>query len=98
MAIEAAHLLVSGDVQGVGYRAWTERVAEQLRIKGWVRNLADGRVEILAEGERAALDALIARCKVGPRAASVEDVEVRPHAPSGAQSFTVLRTAITPAT
>jgi acylphosphatase len=96
MSIEAVHILVSGDVQGVGYRAWTERLARDLKINGWVRNLADGRVEISAEGPRAALDSLIARCRRGPQAATVENVATRPIAATGAQSFAVLRTAMEP--
>jgi acylphosphatase len=98
MTVEARHILVSGDVQGVGYRAWTERVARELGLKGWVRNLADGRVEIVAEGPRVALDQLIERCKQGPRAASVENVSVESSASSGAQTFAVLRTAPKPTT
>lgn len=45
------HYLISGRVQGVGYRAFTQRAAQQLRLKGWTRNLRDQRVEILAKGD-----------------------------------------------
>ncbi len=70
------HLLVSGVVQGVSFRYYTVEEARRLGVHGWVRNLADGRVEVEAEGERRALDALVAFCRRGPPAAQVDDVEV----------------------
>ncbi len=69
------HLLVSGIVQGVAFRAYTVDEARRLGVAGWVRNLADGRVEVEAEGDRRALDALVAFCRRGPPAAQVDDVE-----------------------
>jgi acylphosphatase len=69
------HLFVSGEVQGVSFRAYTVDEARRLGVSGWVRNLADGRVEVEAEGGRAALEALAAWCRHGPPAARVEDVE-----------------------
>jgi acylphosphatase len=98
MAIEAAHVLVSGIVQGVGYRAWTERNARDLGLMGWVRNLDDGRVEILVEGEKKHVDELIDRCYDGPRHAEVRNIEVHPAKAAGATSFAVLRTATEPMT
>jgi acylphosphatase len=70
------HLVVSGRVQGVAFRACTVDEARRLRLAGWVRNLPDGRVEAEAEGERPALEALLAFCRRGPPAAQVDDVEV----------------------
>jgi acylphosphatase len=70
------HVLVSGLVQGVAFRAYTADEARRLGARGWVRNLADGRVEVEAEGERAALLALVSSCEQGPPAARVEGVEV----------------------
>ncbi len=70
------HLLVSGLVQGVAFRAYTVDEARRLGVAGWVRNLADGRVEVEAEGDRRALEALVAWCRRGPPAAQVDDVEV----------------------
>ncbi len=69
------HLLVSGLVQGVAFRAYTVDEARRLGVAGWVRNLADGRVEVEAEGDRAALDGLVRFCRRGPPAAQVDDVE-----------------------
>lgn len=90
---EGAHILVSGTVQGVGYRAWTDRTARELGLTGWVRNLYDGRVEILAEAEREVLDDFIERCKRGPRYAQVDNVVVRKTGATDAPSFTIQRDA-----
>jgi acylphosphatase len=70
------HLLVSGRVQGVAFRAYTEDEARRLGVRGWVRNLRDGRVEAEAEGDRAAVEALVAWCRRGPPSARVDGVEV----------------------
>lgn len=71
-----AHILVSGDVQGVSFRAATVDEARRLGVHGWVRNVADGRVEAQAEGERAKVEALVRWCGRGPPAARVADVQV----------------------
>ena len=67
-------LVVSGGVQGVGYREWTIEQARALDIAGWVRNRRDGSVEILAAGEEAAISELARRCEQGPAAARVDQV------------------------
>lgn len=72
-----AGILIFGLVQGVFFRREITDLARRLAITGWVRNLSDGRVEVLAEGERSQLDALIRFCNVGPRGAVVRGVEVR---------------------
>ncbi len=71
-----AHILISGLVQGVLFRkALTER-ARDLRVTGWVRNLRDGRVEAVAEGERSRVEELLRFCRVGPPGARVASVDV----------------------
>jgi acylphosphatase len=69
-------ILITGLVQGVFFRREMTDYARRLGISGWVRNLRDGRVEALAEGERLRLDDLIRFCHVGPRGAVVRKVEV----------------------
>lgn len=65
-----------GDVQGVGFRFFAERHARNLGLRGWVRNRADGAVEVEAEGEAMALQQFLDQLRRGPRAAQVQDVRV----------------------
>jgi acylphosphatase len=67
--------LISGRVQGVGFRYFAERSAREWRISGWVRNLADGRVEVHASGERAGLDGFESLLRRGPSGAVVREFE-----------------------
>ncbi len=76
MSAARARLRVVGMVQGVFYRQSTADEAGRLRLAGTVRNLADGSVEVVAEGPRDAVEALQAWCRRGPPAARVEEVEV----------------------
>ncbi|MCX4190553.1 acylphosphatase [Methylophaga sp. OBS3] len=78
MGISSKHLLVYGEVQGVGYRAATEQQAKALQLQGWVRNLPDGRVEILAQGEDTALQNLQNWTEQGPEHAAVSKVIAQP--------------------
>lgn len=71
-----AHLYISGRVQGVYYRAFTQEVADSLGLKGWVRNLPDRRVEAVFEGERDLIEKAILKCKQGPPYANVTDIDV----------------------
>lgn len=86
-----AHVFVSGKVQGVGFRATTRREASQHGVDGWVRNLADGRVEAIFEGPEDAVEEMIEFCHEGSRAARVEDVEVSYSLPEGEDGFEVRR-------
>jgi acylphosphatase len=70
------HVLVSGRVQGVFFRDHTRRWATSLALTGWVKNLWDGRVEAVAEGEKESLQAFIAQLEQGPPASSVAEVTV----------------------
>ena len=86
---DAVHLIVRGRVQGVFYRATTEKTAQGLGLTGWVRNCPDGSVEIHAEGEKASLEELIAWCWKGPALASVLEIESNWVAVEGHTSFAV---------
>ena len=74
--MERVHLIISGDVQGVGYRFTAIEVARDLRLVGWIRNNQDGSVEIVAEGPKETLENLITWAKKGPALARVEDVKM----------------------
>ncbi|OYY72346.1 MAG: acylphosphatase [Sphingomonas sp. 28-63-12] len=67
-------IFISGKVHNVGYRAWAIRRAHDLGIAGWVRNLKDGRVEILAVGDEEAVTELTEECRVGSEFARVDTV------------------------
>ena len=84
-----AHVLVSGKVQGVYYRANTRETARERGVDGWVRNLDDGRVEAVFEGPEDAVEAMVEWCHEGSPAASVEDVEVEYGDPEGIDGFSV---------
>ena len=80
-------VVVSGRVQGVGFRAATRAKAEACGVAGWVRNRADGSVEAAFEGDAAAVAALVAFCRSGPRLARIERVDVREEASEGLACF-----------
>jgi acylphosphatase len=71
-----AQIFVSGRVQGVFFRDHTQRWASSLGLTGWVRNVWDGRVEVLAEGEKDKIEDLISRLRQGPPLARVDNLEV----------------------
>jgi len=75
MGKERVHVVVRGRVQGVFYRASTQEKAIELGLTGWVKNRADGAVEVVAEGDREELNELVEWCRVGPKHAYVTDVE-----------------------
>ncbi len=83
MSQTRVHLKITGIVQGVFYRATTHSTAERLGLKGWVRNLYDGSVEAVAEGEESVVNELIAWCRKGPSGAVVDNVDVRREEPTG---------------
>jgi acylphosphatase len=74
---ERLHALVEGMVQGVGFRYFVWHHAEELQITGWVRNLWDGRVEVLVEGPRPVLEKMLENIKEGPRGAQVSKVDAQ---------------------
>jgi len=84
-----AHLLITGRVQGVFFRMETKRAAEARGVNGWVRNLPDGRVEAVVEGEVDQVQSLIEWCGHGPARARVDSVDT--HQEPARNAFTDFR-------
>ena len=82
---------VGGRVQGVWFRASTRDEARRRGLDGWVRNLPDGTVEAVFEGEESALEGMLAWCRVGPPGARVETVEENRGTATGLEGFTIVR-------
>ena len=85
----ARRYVISGRVQGVGFRFFTEECAAREGIHGWVRNVPNGGVEIEAEGEAESLERFEQRIRHGPRGARVDQVEVHEGVSSGRSGFTI---------
>lgn len=83
MGIKQYHLLITGRVQGVGYRASASDKGQQLGINGWVKNLQDGRVEMLIAGEQLQLEQMIAWAEQGPRFAEVTHIDISEQSVTG---------------
>lgn len=77
MQVKNFHIFVEGRVQGVGYRRYSHKVALSLGLKGWVRNLKDGRVEIQASGSPSVLEKFLSDLRTGPLLAKVTDLKVQ---------------------
>ncbi|MFB6076212.1 MAG: acylphosphatase [Candidatus Aenigmatarchaeota archaeon] len=73
---KGVHVFISGRVQGVAFRASTRKKAKKLGLNGWVRNLSDGRVEAVFEGDKNKIEKIIQWCNHGPNIAEVTNVEV----------------------
>ncbi|HEX4769970.1 MAG TPA: acylphosphatase [Bryobacteraceae bacterium] len=85
----ARRWFISGIVQGVGFRFFVQNKAAALNLGGWARNLDDGRVEVYAVGQPAALDNLAAALHIGPRGAEVRSVEEHAATVENITSFSV---------
>lgn len=84
------HLLISGRVQGVYYRKNAKQEAKKLGLTGWVKNLPDRRVEVVAEGEEEKVEKFIDWCKKGPSLAIVRNVTIERQPPTGGfQDFNI---------
>jgi acylphosphatase len=81
--------LVAGRVQNVWFRDACRREAEGVGVTGWVKNLADGRVEAVFEGEQSAVESMVAWCHDGPPRARVSEVTVRDEMPTGESRFAI---------
>ncbi|PSP91214.1 acylphosphatase [Halobacteriales archaeon QS_1_68_44] len=84
-----AHVFVSGTVQGVYYRANTRDTARERGVDGWVRNLEDGRVEAVFEGDEESVEAMVEWCHTGSPRAAVDSVEVEYEPPEGESGFEI---------
>jgi acylphosphatase len=91
MELIRSHVFVSGQVQGVGYRASTHKMATRLGLNGWVCNLSDGRVEAVFEGEKQAIEAMLKWCETGSRMAIVQHLEILSERPQHLQGFQIKR-------
>lgn len=85
------HLLIKGKVQGVFYRASAKEIADELGLKGWIKNTNEGYVEVLITGDEEQLKVFIEWCWKGPRRAEVEDVIVTRKEEIGFGNFSVIR-------
>mgnify|MGYP002713079373 CR=1 FL=1 len=90
--MRAVHVIVSGRVHAVGFRAWTAEEARQLEVTGWVRNLRDGTVEAVFTGPEAAVEKMIDKVGVGPLGARVEHVETSKWDGGTFNTFAILST------
>lgn len=94
MTVKRSHVYISGRVQGVFFRGWVAERARALELGGWVRNLTDGRVEAVFEGETDKIDRMVALCHEGPAHARVDTVSNDDsHAADGLAGFEVRGTA-----
>jgi acylphosphatase len=75
--VKRVHLIISGDVQGVGFRAWVLWLAQELHLTGWVKNREDDAVELIAEGMKENLEEFVKQCQHGPEVSWVEHVDVK---------------------
>ena len=86
------HVVVSGEVQGIGYRAFIKRRAQSIGIIGWIRNLEDGNVEAVFQGESDIIEEIIAVCNRGPVFARVKNVQVFKEEPrDNLTNFSIIR-------
>lgn len=85
------HLIISGKVQGVYYRATAKETADKLGLRGWVKNTREGNVEIMANGSAEAVRQFIDWCRLGPPKAMVDDIAITEKEEMQFSGFSVLR-------
>jgi acylphosphatase len=90
--VRTVRVRIAGRVQGVGYRYWTERVAGELSLSGWVRNRRDGTVEAVFSGSSDEVTEMIQRCREGPPSAQVTSIDVVEGLPEPSPGFEMLPT------
>lgn len=82
-ALKRVHIIVDGRVQGIGFRFWAMEKARELELKGWVKNLLDSSVEIVAEGPTSAVEKFVAKIRHGPAQGYISNVIVENEIPTG---------------
>lgn len=87
---KSVRLYISGIVQGIFFRAFVKENAEKYNVKGFVRNLEDGRVEVFLEGNVDDVDKMIEICKTGPKHSQIKDVEIKEEKFQGFKTFKIL--------
>jgi acylphosphatase len=87
---KSVRLYIEGTVQGVFFRAFVKENAEKYDVKGFTRNLTDGRIEIFLEGDADNVNKIIDLCKNGPKHAQIKKIEIKPEKFQGFKSFKVL--------
>ena len=88
---KSIRLYITGTVQGVFFRAFIKENAERYNVKGFTRNLEDGRIEVFLEGDADAVNKMIELCKKGPKHSQIRNVELKPETHQGLKDFKVLR-------
>lgn len=88
--MKRVHIWISGKVQGVFFRHHTKKLALELGVNGWVKNLPDGRVEAVFEGDNEKVEKMIEFCRRGPPLAEVENIEVKEENVKGEKGFEIL--------
>jgi acylphosphatase len=91
--VRTVRVRIAGRVQGVGYRYWTDAAAHDLGLTGWVRNRRDGSVEALFSGTAGSVAEMLRRCRAGPAAAAVSEVEILEEGAPAPAAFSILPTA-----
>lgn len=88
---KSSRLFLTGSVQGIFFRQFVKDQAEKINVRGFVRNLEDGRIEIFTEGDEEAVDKMLAICKRGPPHAQIRHIEEKPESFQGFKEFKILR-------
>ena len=85
------HVIISGNVQGVGFRQYIKYQAKKLNIKGWVKNLPDGRVEAVLTGDTKSIEEMLEYCRKGPFLARVKNVDIENVEEAEYESFEIIK-------
>ncbi|MDO8509404.1 MAG: acylphosphatase [Nanoarchaeota archaeon] len=88
---KSIRLHLTGTVQGIFFRQFIKDSADKLNVKGYVRNLEDGRIEIFLEGDKEKVDSMILVCKAGPKHATIRNIEEKPEPFQEFKEFKILR-------